>query len=130
MPHLTIEYSGNLAADELRWACSALHSLLAKDGAFELGAIRVRALQCEEYAIADLHPENAFVAMVLRIGVGRSLADKRRIGTALFAMSETIFAERMACAHFAMSLDILENDPDVSWKANSIHARLRGEKGA
>jgi 5-carboxymethyl-2-hydroxymuconate isomerase len=130
MPHLTIEYSGNMPADALRWACTALHKVLASDGAFEVGAIRVRAVRCDTYAIADQHPENAFVAMILRIGAGRSPADKRRIGGALLAMSETVFAERLMRPHFALSLDIVENDPAVSWKSNSMHARLRSVKGS
>jgi 5-carboxymethyl-2-hydroxymuconate isomerase len=130
MPHLTIEYSSNLPADDLRWACTALHQVLAADAAFERGAIRVRAVRCDIYAIADQHPENAFVAMMLRIGAGRSPADKQRIGRAVFTMSETVFSARLRQPHFALSLDIVENDPVVSWKANSMHARLRGSKGA
>jgi 5-carboxymethyl-2-hydroxymuconate isomerase len=130
MPHLTIEYSGNLPAGDISGACTALHKVLASDGAFELGAIRVRALRCDSYAVGDQQSENAFVAMVLRIGAGRRHEDKKRIGTALFAMSETLFANRLLAPHFALSLDIVENDPTISWKANSMHARLRAGKGA
>jgi 5-carboxymethyl-2-hydroxymuconate isomerase len=129
MPHLTIEYSANLPAEEMRWACTALHKVLATDGVFELGAIRVRAVRCDTYDLADRQPENAFVAMILRIGAGRSTADKRRVGGAIFAMSETVFAARLAQPHFALSLDIVENDASQSWKANSMHARLRSAKG-
>lgn len=130
MPHLTIAYSANLPADHVGWACTALHKVLAADGAFELGAIRVRAVRCDIYDIADKHPDNAFMAMTLRIGAGRSKADKQRIGGALLAMSETVFAERLSQPHFALSLDIVENTPEFSWKANSIHPRLRAAKGA
>lgn len=128
MPHLTLEYSANVSQSEVRWACESLHRVLAADCAFELGAIRVRAIICETFAIADQHPANAFVAMVLRIGAGRSLPDKRRVGEALLAMSETVFADRLAQPHFALSLDITENEPSVSWKLNSMHQRLRSTK--
>jgi 5-carboxymethyl-2-hydroxymuconate isomerase len=130
MPHLTIEYSANLPADEVGLACGVLHQVLAADGAFELGAIRVRAMCCEIYEIADSHPDNAFFAMILRIGAGRSKPDIQRIGNALLAKIEPHFTERLARPHFALSLDIVENDASQSWKVNSIHARLRGAKGA
>jgi 5-carboxymethyl-2-hydroxymuconate isomerase len=129
MPHLTIEYSGNVPADDIRWLCKALHQVLVADGAFEEGAVRVRAVCCDIYDIADQHAENAFVAMVLRIGAGRSMAEKSRIGGALVAMAETVFAARLAEPHFALSLDLTENDAAASWKRNTIHPRLRASKG-
>jgi 5-carboxymethyl-2-hydroxymuconate isomerase len=35
------------------------------------------------------------------------------------------FADRLAAPHFALSLDVVENDPTLSCKTNSIHPRLR-----
>ena len=129
MPHLTIEHSANLgAADDLPGLCLVLRAALLETGLFEEGAVRVRSLPCPHSAVADLHPDNAFAALVLRIGAGRSAEDKRRLGAAVMAAAEGHFAARLARPHFALSLDIVENDPALSWKTNSIHPRLRAAR--
>lgn len=126
MPHLTIEYSANLeAAGDLPGLCLALRRALLDTGLFEEGAVRVRALPCPHYAVADLLAENAFAALVLRIGAGRRAEDKTRLGRAVMAAAEAHFAALLAEPHFALSLDIVENNPALSWKTNAIHPRLR-----
>lgn len=127
MPHLTIEYSANLEeSGNMDRLCIRLANTLHATGVFELGAIRVRALPCRHYAIADMLPSNAFVALILRIGAGRSLEVKQAVGAALMAEASDHFVTQLAGLHFALSLDILENDPELSWKVNKIHNRLRG----
>jgi 5-carboxymethyl-2-hydroxymuconate isomerase len=125
VPHLTIEHS--LPADDADIAAlvAALHAALIADPMFEVGAIRVRAVACHPVAIADLQADNAFAAMVLRIGAGRTLPDKQRVGAALMQVAEHVLAHRLSSPHFAMSIDIVENDPALSWKVNTIHPRLR-----
>ena len=130
MPHLTIEYSANLeAGGDLPGLCQTLHAALMATGLFELGAVRVRALPCPHYAVADLLPENGFAALLLRIGQGRSPEDRQRLGQALMAAAEAHFAAQLAKPHFALSLDILENSAATSWKTNSLHPRLRAAQG-
>lgn len=126
MPHLTIEYSANIeSAVDLSALCRALHATMLESGLFELGAIRVRARPCPHYAVADLLPENSFADMILRIGAGRSDADKMQIGRSLMACAETHFADLLARPHFALSLEAQEIAAPFSWKTNAIHPRLR-----
>lgn len=126
MPHLTLEYSANLDGRvDMRGLCSILAKTLLGTGLFELGAIRVRALPCDAYAIADELPENAFIDASLKIGVGRSLADKERTGKALFDAMSSFLLQLFSTPHFALSLEIREIDPQLSWKNNAIHPRLR-----
>lgn len=127
MPHVTIEYSANLDEQvQMSALCKVAKAAMMETGLFELGAVRVRAVRCEAYAIADELQENAFVAVLVRIGAGRSDADKKRIGETLFAALTAALAGPFATPHFALSLDIIENDPALSWKKNTIHTRLRG----
>ncbi len=129
MPHLTIEYSANLAAvADLDVVCRALHRAMLDTGLFELGAVRVRALAAAHYAVADLLPENAFAALVLRMGAGRSSDDKAKVGAHVFAEASKAFAPLFATPHFALTLEIIEIDPAFSWKKNAIHPRLRATK--
>lgn len=124
MPHLTIEHSANTGTD-LTALCQRLHGVLLHSGLFELGAIRVRALPCPHYAVADLLPENAFADMILRIGKGRTDAEKQAVGAALMQAAEAHFAPLLDHPHFALSLEVQEISAPLSWKTNAIHPRLR-----
>jgi 5-carboxymethyl-2-hydroxymuconate isomerase len=128
VPHLSIEYSANLDARiDIAELCAVASEAILKTGLFELGAVRVRALRAEAYAIADRLPENSFVDMSLRIGVGRSVQDKKAAGEAIFAAVTEQLASALETRHFALSLEIREIDPALSWKKNVIHPRLRGK---
>ncbi|OWV98042.1 5-carboxymethyl-2-hydroxymuconate Delta-isomerase [Rhizobium sp. R693] len=128
MPHLTVEYSANLDdRADIGALCRSLLKAVLSTELFEIGAVRVRAIRCEQYAIADQLPENAFVDLNFRIGTGRSLEDKKRAGEAIFAAAAEALAPLFASPHFALSLEIREIGPDLSWKRNAIHPRLRGQ---
>ncbi len=126
MPHLTIEYSSNLArASDLSALCERLRRALLESGLFELGAVRVRAVSADHYAIADGLPDNAFADMRLRIGQGRTEIERKALGAHLMEVASTHFAEQLAAPHFALSLEIAEIDCDFSWRVNGFHRRLR-----
>lgn len=127
MPHLTVEYSSSLDFDAQSLA-HVLHDAMLATSLFELGAIRVRLLRAEAFAIADLDARNAFLDMVLRIGAGRSEAEKRAAGDRIFAAAEKALAASLATPHFALSLEVREIDPGLSWKRNAIHPRLRDKE--
>ncbi len=128
MPHLTIEYSANLdGRADLDALCIALLETVLETGLFEVGAVRVRALRADHYAIADRLPENAFVDLSFRIGKGRSADEKKRAGEAIFATASSLLAPLFETPHFALSLEIREIDAELSWKKNAIHPRLRGK---
>lgn len=126
MPHVHIEYSANLdAAVDFDAFCRLILKTAMATGLFELGALRVRAFRADACAVADELPENAFIDISLRIGVGRSAEEKKAAGEAIFAAASDFTAGLLAKPHFALSLEIREIDPALSWKKNSIHPRLR-----
>lgn len=128
MPHFTMEYSANLD-DKVDFAalCRLVHETIMATGLFELGAVRVRAVRCEAYAVADLLAENGFIDMSLRIGTGRSESDRHRTGEAIFAAVTGHLASLFETPHFALTLEVREIDPKLSWKKNAIHPRLRAK---
>lgn len=126
MPHFTIEYSANLDADMHELSHLVANAALETE-MFPLGGIRVRAVKCEDYVVADAHPLNSFVAIMVRIGAGRDAAAKRKAATHVFEQVEAFFGDALAGGHFMLSLDVVENDPDLSFKANGVHARLKRE---
>jgi 5-carboxymethyl-2-hydroxymuconate isomerase len=127
VPHLTIEYSANLdERADLPALCETLRGAMLATGLFETGAVRVRAVRCEAYAVADALPDNAFADLVLRVGAGRDRAALSHAGDAIFAAAKACLAPLFDTPHFALSFEIREIDPELSWKTNAMHARLRG----
>lgn len=126
MPHVTIEYSANLDTEvDIAGLCRAVHKAMLDSGLFEIGAVRVRALRAEHYAVTDLDPRNGFVDISVRIGAGRSDADKKAVGEAVNKAAKAALATVLAAPHFALSLELREIDAALSWKTNPMHARLR-----
>jgi 5-carboxymethyl-2-hydroxymuconate isomerase len=128
MPHFSIEYSANLDARiDIGALCEVVRSAAVETGIFPLGGIRVRAIRCEHYAIADGRPGLGFVDVLLRIGEGRTLPARKRAGEQIFqalsAFLDPVFAE----SKFALSFDIQINDSATSWKRNNMHEMLKAE---
>ena len=128
MPHFTIEYSANLDAHvDMGKVVEVVRKAAVETGIFPLGGIRVRAVRCEHFAIADGNPELGFLAMVLRLGEGRDLATRKTAGEYIFkALSDhldPVFAKSL----FALSFDMQINDGETSWKRNNIHEALKAE---
>ncbi|TPN84934.1 5-carboxymethyl-2-hydroxymuconate Delta-isomerase [Mesorhizobium sp. CU2] len=128
MPHMAIEYSANLDPKvDMAELCTLVSRTILETGLFEPGAVRVRAFRAEAYAIADRLSENGFIDMNFRIGKGRSAAEKKSAGEAIFAAVTDHLATLFATPHFALSLEIREIDAELSWKKNAIHPRLRSK---
>ena len=87
----------------------------------------MRAVAHDAYSIADNHPENAFLDMILRIGEGRTDAQKTDSGETLLKESKLFFKQELARGHFMISVSIIEMDEKFSWKYNPVHDRLRNE---
>ncbi len=125
MPHFTIEYSANLDAEvDMQSFCEEIRRAALSTGVFEIGAVRVRAIRCEHYAIADNHPGNSFIDVSARVA-RRDLAVKQRVGEAVFAAMTAFLGGLLDGGHFALSFEIREIDPELSYRRNSIHERLR-----
>jgi 5-carboxymethyl-2-hydroxymuconate isomerase len=133
VPHLTLEYSANLAGEEsIGQLCHALARGLDaqrenEQRVYPLGGIRVRALRCEQYCIADGRADAAFLHANLKIGAGRSEAAKKATGDALFALIKQHFATEFEQHGLALSLEINEFSEAGTWKHNNLHARLKAE---
>jgi 5-carboxymethyl-2-hydroxymuconate isomerase len=128
MPHFTIEYSANL---DTRVDMGKLVELVRKaaveTGVFPIGGIRVRAIRCEHYAIANGEANFGFLAMVLRLGEGRDLATRKAAGEHIFKVLSSYLEPVFSSSKFALSFDMQINDKETSWKRNNIHDALKTE---
>ncbi|HJW25952.1 MAG TPA: 5-carboxymethyl-2-hydroxymuconate Delta-isomerase [Rhodocyclaceae bacterium] len=129
MPHLVYEYTDNLDAAE-----ADIQGLLRKSnqvlidqgGVFPTGGIRSRAHRLSHYCVADgSNPRDAFVHASLKIGAGRTEAEKKKACDELFAMMTEHFAAVFEERGLALSLECSEFSEAGTWKKNNIHARYR-----
>ena len=121
-----IEYSGNLGGQlDLPLFLRTLRDSALATGVFPLGGIRVRAYQADHYLIADGHPDNAFVHIMLRVGHGRDLQTRRRACEAIFAAAcehlESLY-ERLP---LGISLEMQEVDAVLTAKKNNLHEYVK-----
>lgn len=132
MSHMTLEYSGNLrdcgSFSELCAKLARFMTTLEVDGRsiFPPGGVRVRAIACDEFCIADGSLKDAaFVHANLKIGAGRSEAVKQATINGLFEIMKAHFAQSFAQRGLALSLELNEFSEAGTLKHNNLHARLR-----
>ena len=132
MSHMTLEYSSNLRANgrfgELCRELARFMAALTVDGqgVFPPGGVRVRAIPCDDYCIADGSMEDAgFVHAILKIGAGRSEAAKAATRDGLFGIMKAHFASQFADQGLALSLELAEFSESGTLKHNNLHARLK-----
>jgi 5-carboxymethyl-2-hydroxymuconate isomerase len=129
--HLTLEYSANLrAGGDFPGLCRKLAATMVaqRDGGqavFPIGGIRVRAIPCDDYCIADGAADAGFVHAILKMGAGRSAAVRDAAGSALFEVIKQHFASQFAAQGLALSLEMSEFSEAGTWKHNNLHARFR-----
>ena len=128
MPHFTIEYSANIEDTvDISEVCEVVRRAAVETGIFPVGGIRVRAIACRHYAIADGRNDYGFLAMLLRLGEGRDLAARQKAGENIFRALSTYLDPVFASSKFALSFDMQINDKETSWKRNNIHEALKAE---
>jgi 5-carboxymethyl-2-hydroxymuconate isomerase len=128
MPHFTIEYSANLNDRvDIAKVVEIVRKAAVETGIFPLGGIRVRAIPCEHFAIADGSAHFGFLDMVLRLGEGRDLATRKTAGEHIFKALSGFLDPVFAGSKFALSFDMQINDKETSWKRNNIHEALKAE---
>ncbi len=126
MPHLTAEYSSNLEPElDVPKLLKTLHDAALETGIFELGALRTRAERREHYLIADGDPEHGFVHVTLRLRSGRDLGTLQRCGEAVFAALTEALAPIYERRGLGVSFEIQEIHPELSFKQNNLHARMK-----
>lgn len=136
MPHITIEYSENVAHHhDIDALVKVVHQAALDHGLPPADGLRTRAAQRDHYCVADGSPDLAFIAIAVRIGPGRDEATKQSFITALldaaehhigqeshtFATVGAIDAPRLA---IAWSIELNEIDPDFRINRNHVRTRL------
>jgi 5-carboxymethyl-2-hydroxymuconate isomerase len=129
---MTLEYSANLrAVGRFADLCRRLSQFMAAlevDGrpVFPPGGVRVRAIPCEDFCIADGSLDDAgFVHAILKIGAGRSDAARQATCNGLFDILKAHFADEFATRGLALSLELVEFSEAGTLKHNNLHSRFK-----
>jgi len=121
MPHITIEYTPNLA-DEIRQTdlVGAVHQAAADTQVFPLWGIRTFARAAELSTVAHGDPAVGFIQITVRIAPGRDLATRQRVTKTLFdtvlQRMEAVRAQR----ELGIQLEVTEFDKEVCLHWNNL----------
>lgn len=130
MPHITIEYSVNVAEHhDVQALVDAVHAAALDHGLPPLDALRTRAAARSHFRIADGQPDHAFVAIAARMGPGRSVEDKQTFLEAVLDAAEDNIGEGSPLA-IAWSMEITELDPEVRINRNHVRERMAAQRAA
>jgi 5-carboxymethyl-2-hydroxymuconate isomerase len=124
MPHIIVEYSGNLDGSlDIRALVDGLHQCAVDSQVADTAAIRTRAERREIFKVADGDPANAFVHIVARLRIGRSEELCRALADALLAVANRHLQHADATHPLAITVEIEEID-NITARRNSIRAAL------
>jgi 5-carboxymethyl-2-hydroxymuconate isomerase len=126
VPHLIVEYSANLESRlDLDGLLDRLHEEAIESGMFPIGGIRIRAYKALDFRIADCDPENAFVHVTAIVGAGRPLDRREQVSRRLFEAICATLEPVAATSPLAISFNMREFDPVLSFKKNNLHEYVR-----
>ncbi len=125
MPHQIIEYSANLESSvDIDALVTVLHETAAGIDALPIGGLRTRAVARQHYRIADGHPDNAFINVMLRLAPGRPFDVRKAAGEKLYEALCDYLEPVFTSSPLAISYEIQEIDADLRWKKNNLRDYL------
>jgi 5-carboxymethyl-2-hydroxymuconate isomerase len=127
MPQITVEYSRNVESrTDIRRLVAVVHEAALASKLFGRGfGIRTRAAPRDIYAIADQDPDNAFVAVIVRLAAGRSDEQQSALADLVFRAVCEHLADASASTPLAISLEVQEIGELGARNLNNLHERLR-----
>lgn len=130
MPHQIIEYSANLEERmDIQALVDGLHEAALGIDGLPVGGLRTRAARREHYQVADRHPDNAFVHVILKLGHGRTPEQKKAYGEALFAALCRLLEPASSTSPLGISFEVQEIHPDLTWKKNNLRDYMARRAG-
>ncbi|WP_458414170.1 5-carboxymethyl-2-hydroxymuconate Delta-isomerase [Schinkia sp. CFF1] len=127
MPHIIVEYTNNIKAEaNIPLLLEKINGvIISKSPLFPIGGLRSRAIELEDYRVADGKEDDAFVHVTLKIGAGRSKQDKKSTCDELFDVIKEHFAELFSRRFLALSMELVEFSEAGTYKHNNIHQRFK-----
>ncbi|MGE7947425.1 5-carboxymethyl-2-hydroxymuconate Delta-isomerase [Lysinibacillus sp. NPDC093688] len=127
MPHFIVEYTDNIKeeADIPKLLKKVNDVLISRSNLFPTGGIRSRAVELQDYRVADGAEDDAFVHAILKIGAGRSAENKKETCDELFEVIKDHFTDLFTRRYLALSMELIEFSEEGTYKHNNIHKRFK-----
>ena len=119
MPSLILEYTDNIEFDS-RSFFEQLHTSLVDTGAINLKGLKSRAIQLNDYYIADGNPEYKFVHLNIVLREGRSREVREDIAQRAMALLEATFGHYRDGGYISLSTDMKELEHGLALTKHNI----------
>lgn len=117
MPHMQIDYSGNLEdVVDIAGLCDVIRAAASDIDAFPTAGIRVRAIRVDHYAIADGNPSHGFIDLSVRLREGRPMDVKKDAIARLFEAGKAFLAPAMETHSISYSAEMRDIDAALAPK--------------
>lgn len=131
MPHIWIETSSNIAGEnEIKTLKQRVYKAALATGLFPLGGIRVRHIVIDDYIVGDDDPSNAFVHIVVRLGIGRDEDTKLKAAQSMFGDICEHLTPLQARVPLAVAFEVQEMHPQLNFKFNNVHEHIKRRQSA
>ena len=121
MPHLQLQYSGNLT-QEMNFAdlFPRMHQVLVDAIGVRPDQCKSRAMKLEDFCIGDGDPEDAFVHLDVRIFEGRPDEQKKEIGRQFMDILREFYSAPIPNNRVQITMEILEIKRDYYWRDENV----------
>lgn len=128
MPHIYIEYTDNIKGEA---GIEALlekvnQTLLNHSDIIPVGGLRTRAIELQDYLVADGTEDDAFVHVILKLAPGRTDEQKKAVCDDLFQTIKGHFVHIFEKRYIALSMELYEFQ-NATYKHNNIHTRYESK---
>jgi 5-carboxymethyl-2-hydroxymuconate isomerase len=121
MPHLTLEYTDNLAID-VQPLLARLHEQVVATGAINLKGIKSRAIKHTQYRIAHGDPDYAFIHVSLLIREGRPIEVQKDATRRVMQILKSAFGHLFETRKLSLSVDLKEMRAGIALTEHNIPA--------
>lgn len=126
MPHITLDYSPNMAErTDIGALCNHLRLAAGQTGVFPLAGIRVRAFAASHVSIADGNPQHGYLDISIRLRAGRTDEARKHAAQSVFDAARHFLEPAMQQHPIALSLELRDIDPELSPKCGTIRDHMQ-----
>lgn len=121
MPHLIVDYSPNLSAEELQpeQLLDTLVEAAIGTGLFPESGMRARIFAAQYARVASGEHHYAYIHVSMRVGAGRSEEDRKVAGERIFAALQAHTQDLLTRRKVSLSFEMRELD-NVKFNAKNI----------
>jgi 5-carboxymethyl-2-hydroxymuconate isomerase len=121
MPHIVIDYSrGASEVVDIEAMVRAVHREVRDGGLVTPSAVRTLAREATVSLVADEHPQNHFIQIIIRVAPGRAPEVKQQLLHGVFKAARGVAEVALADGRIGLRADLHESDPEFAVSASSI----------